>query len=502
MSETRGRGGRFGVPALTLAVIFVAAIILRILWLDRLTGIDGDEAWYGVLGQHWAAGEFILWRTPTGNYPGPIQPALVGLGQFLLPAHFILLRIPSLLSSLLAMALAWRIGRKHFDLPTARIGLLLMAVLPANIAYARFGWDPSHSGMLALAAIACVLEGRLVLTALLFGLAVWTHPTNVFIAPLLLPVAAAVERNRWRLCALAVALILIAAAMMMVGASQSGQFADPRAMLARLLSPADWFAFVLLYARLLAGQPWFLHLAESSYGPLLPLVDAAGLLAIGGTLFATARTLQREGLSTRGGLLLGWIAMLAAYALVAGIAALNAPTERYAFVLIAPTALAFAVAIGGSMRKFEPLGIAVAGGTLLAASVALYFVPLATRDLTGRSDWLGVQAFRTGPIEPKEAAARWIAAQARPDRPIRVIAEDWWLAWPLAYRLAGETSVTVDWAGRPDGGPQSRPATTLVATYAGSPDDDRLAETGARPLFVSEGYDGRPVVRLWARAMP
>lgn len=490
-----------------LALVVIAGILLRMVWLDRLTGIDGDEAWYGALAQRWAAGDFTLWRTPTGNYPGPIQPALVALGQFVMPSQFIVLRFPTLLSSLAAMALAWWIGRRHIDAATGRIALLLMAVLPANIAFARFGWDPSHGGMILLAGIAVALKRRLVLTLLIYALAVWTHPTNVFAAPLLLIVFAAAERQagEQRLLTARIGLLAgvmgIMTAIMMSTAIQAGQFADPGAILTRLVSPTNWLAFVLLLGRLMAGEPWFVHLAGSGYGALLPLADAVGLTILAGTLWYAVRTVARDGLTASGGLLLGWLAMVITYALIGGTAPLNVPTERYAFVLVAPTALAMAMALRAALGRAagtwrEGLGTAMVGAALIGSTVAFYLAPLATRDGNG------VNAFKTGPIEPKEAAARWIIAEAHRSGPVRLVAEDWWLYWPLAYRLAGQPVTLVDAEARPAEAARTMPGRTLDAVFAGSPADRRLAaDPGARLAWTAQGYDRRAVVRLWERRL-
>ena len=507
MSEAVGeRGGSRRFVTLSLAVLVAAGVVLRLVWLDRLTGIDGDEAWYGVLAQHWAAGDFVTWRTPTGNYPGPIQPALVALGQFVAPARFVMLRVPSLLSSLAAMALAWWIGRRFFDEATARLALLLVALLPANIAYARFGWDPSHGAMLALAAIATAMQRRLAPTALVYALAVWTHPTNVFLAPMLLILFARAEREvgnpPWSLRSLAlIALIGAATAAMMAAATQAGQFASPLAMLARLVSPSDWLAFLLSLARLITGRAWFMHLAGNDYGALLPLADGIAVALLAGTLWFAVGTLRGERLSHRG-LPAGWLAMLIAYALVGGAGPLNPPTERYAIVLVAPTALVIAMALRAWLGKNvgtlrEAALAATLGAALIAATLAFYLVPLATRDRTGFTAWLGVDALRTGPVEPKEATARWLLAQRRTGQSLRVIAEDWWLYWPLAYRLDSQ-AVVINAETDPRGAGQPGADPTVVVTYAGSTLDRRLAPV-ARPAFTATGYDGRAIVDVWVR---
>jgi hypothetical protein len=342
---------------------------------------------------------------------------------------------------------------------------------------------------------------------LIFALAVWTHPTNVFAAPLLLIVFIAAERQAGekplftvRNGSLIGAMGLISAIMMST-AIQAGQFANAGAMVARLVAPADWLVFVLLLGRMMAGEPWFVHLAGSSYGALLPLVDVVAMSMLAGTAWYAARTLKRDGLTVSGGLLAGWLAMVVAYALIGGSAPLNAPTERYAFVLVAPTALAMAMTLSAALGRAagtwrEALGAAVTGGALVASTIVLYLVPLATRDGTG------VNAYKTGPVGPKEAAAQWIEAEVRQGEPMRLVAEDWWLYWPLAYRLAGQPVTLVDADARPAVAARRTPGRTFDAVFAGSPTDRKLAaDPAARLAWTSTGYDGRAVVRLWERTL-
>ena len=485
---------------LPLFLIVAAGVVLRVLWLDRLTGIDGDEAWYGILGQHWAQGDFIYWRTPTGNYPGPIQPALVALGQFFLPSQFIVLRIPSLIASLAAMALAWHIARRHLDGATSRIALVLMAALPANIAYARFGWDPSLGGMIFLAGLGAALDRRLVITALLFGLGIWTHPTNVFAAPMLLIVFMAADRREggsWLLrSGILVAVMLLLTGAMMSTAVQSGQFTDPLAMFGRLVSPGDWSAFLVLFGRLIMGQPWFVHLAGTGFAELLPLADLLGLAALAATIIVAAAAIRNGWDSASASILAGWLGMIVAYALIGGYASLNAPTERYAFVLIAPTAMVLAITLrkitGLQVRPArEAVIVLSAGALLIGATIKFYMIPLATQDS------IKINNFKTGPIEPKEAAARWIIRERR-HGPLRIVAESGWISRPLSYRLAGQpiTVVNADW--EPAEAARRVPEPRFYAAFAGSTLDRQLA--AARPsgvAFTATGYDGRPILRIW-----
>jgi hypothetical protein len=416
-----------------------------------------------------------------------------------------LLRIPSVVSSIAAMFLAWWIGKSQFGATTGRLALMLMASLPANIAYARFGWDPSHSGMLVLAGVLLSLNRQLVAVAAVYALAVWTHPTNVFAAPLILTVFAASERARAteprsyrRIAALAICILLATAAVMST-ASQAGQFANIESILARLITPSDWLTFVLLMGRLMAGEPWFVGIAGTGYGALLPVVDAATLTIAIAIAWHTIKVIRRQGFSVRAGLLIGWLFMVASYALIAGAPSLNAPTERYGFVLIAPTALVSALVLGAALARTTSATVAsiaaiLGGAGLLASTTLLYILPLATRTTT-TSD-----AFASGPIEPKAGAARWIAAEVQRRGPVRVVAEDWWIYWPLAYLLAGRSVQLIDASAAPNEAARNVPLPTFDVSFA-----DRSAtlrttsDPRGRVAWVVRGPDGHAIVEIRAR---
>ena len=228
--------------------------------LGRLPGINGDEAWYGVQAQRWASGEMVDWRTPSGNLPGPLQLGGLLLLQAVFEPSFALLRVPSLIASLGAMAMAYAIGRRFFDRTTAMIALLLMAALPVNIAYARFGWDTSHLGLVILAAAYAALAGRRVLSALAFGLSVTVHPTAVFAGPFLallvfgremetVPLRPAIARLLPYL-----AMLILASGLLAITTSGGQALASFSGLGDRLTAPAQWAAFGILFERLMTGE--------------------------------------------------------------------------------------------------------------------------------------------------------------------------------------------------------------------------------------------------------
>ena len=486
-------------PAL-VAGLCTAAIAMRIYALDRLPGINGDEAWYGVQAQRWAAGTLTELRTPTGNFPGPIQLGEMRLLQMGFAPSFALLRVPSLLSSLFAMGMAYGIGRRFFDRATAAIALVLMAVLPANIVYARFGWDPSHSGAVVLAAVWAALAGRPLVTALIFAFALWAHPTNVFVAPLLvLGFAGSTWRGegRVRRIALLVVLLVAALAVLSVTTTRATDYTGLHATLARLFNPRDWLTFLVLLGRMLNGDTVFTYIVGRGYDGMRPIADSVVVIAILLTLHTGVIYWRRSGFSVGVGLIAGWAASLLLFFLIAGIAAIVPYSERYAFVLVAPSALAFAVALGmlvnGSKVRLS-LALAGIGVPLLAGSFFFYLLPLE------RGGSQSHRTFWTGSREPKATAAALIAAEPQP---ILVMAEDWWLAWPIAYLLDSKSMAVINIeTGKPVGtAPGAEAKRIFWVVFAGSPLDKRLAGSGAEPRATIAGA-ARPVLRIWVTPGP
>lgn len=494
-------------PAMRLAwkllpwVVIAIAILFRVLELGRLPGINGDEAWYGVQAQRWASGEMVDWRTPSGNLPGPLQLGGLLLLQAVFEPSFALLRVPSLIASLGAMAMAYAIGRRFFDRTTAMIALLLMAALPVNIAYARFGWDTSHLGLVILAAAYAALAGRRVLSALAFGLSVTVHPTAVFAGPFLallvfgremetVPLRPAIARLLPYL-----AMLILASGLLAITTSGGQALASFSGLGDRLTAPAQWAAFGILFERLMTGETVYRYITGQGFGRLTPSIDLAGAVLIMGLAASAIITLRRRAFGIAAGVVTGWLLSLLLFFLIAGNGALQPHFERYALWLIAPTSLAVAVLVRRLVRRDNvAITITLAITILLLAGFWLrYFVVLETQgSLSSRTFW-------TGPAEPKQAAHDQLAAVARAEGPIRVVAEDWWLFWPVRYLAGGEPIKMRNAESlppRPDRIAQREEIYWLV--YTGSALDRQIAATADARLRSAIDATGHPqALHIW-----
>ncbi len=477
-----------------LALVLLLAVLFRLYALGRLPGVNGDEAWYGVQAHQWLSGEAAAWRTPNGNIPGPLHMGLVVALESLFPPSFALLRIPAVISSIAAAALAYAIARRFFDRTSAEAALLMMAVLPINIAYARYGWDPSHSALVVLAALWAALAGRPYVAAAAFAFAMAVHPTNVFAAPFLglAYFGALMEDKRdrpWREATLFAMLLVLAVFLIAATTANASASKGIDTILARLADPGEWAMFPLSFARLLSGDTVFAYLAGEGWGAGRLAADLLTAAVVLGLLGAGLWRMRSASFDRSLAMVAGWGGSLLCFFILAGNEALQPHYERYAFVLVAPTVMTLSVLIGKSLPEQWTDGrsrllLSALSLPILASFWFGYFQPLEQ----GRANQH--RAFWTGPVEPKQAAVDLIAADARTGATI--VAEDWWLEWPIAY-LAGGRPLRVQRSSAPI--PAGR---VYWVTYQGGSLDRSLAETGAaEPAWTVEtAYPGHKL-HVW-----
>jgi hypothetical protein len=491
-----------------LWLVVGAAIGLRLYGMGRIPGILGDEGWYGVQVQRLLAGSGGALRTPTGNVPGIVQyGSLALLHLFFQPSAF-LLRIPALLSSLAAMAVAYTLARRYFGASSGMAALVFMACLPVNLAYARLGWDPSHTGLLLLLACYAVAAERRVLSALAFAFALANHPAAVFGAPFLTLACLGFELDRhpWRKAGLRTAayaaLLMLAIAFSLALSPAAGQYVDLAKSLARIADPSAWGNFVLLYARLLSGDTVYRFIVGQGPGSPGTGSDYLVLVVVAVILVAGLRALRHRFHWPTTGLVAGWLASIVLLFLVAGPWALRPSLERFGIALIPATALALAVLLGrcfpdGSRKPFFQASVAGLVLPLLAGFWLGYLRPL------DRGDARPGAGIPTGLPALNQAALEAVARRSGSMR-ARVVAEDWWIYWPIAY-LAGPRSPLAIEPGGPEAarGRDVPPGGTYWIAYRGGALDRSLGGNKAiRRVATVEDRERRHALEIWWRPLP
>lgn len=515
MLENEGRRSWVSI-ALAAAVLLVLGIALafRVIDLGNLPGVNGDEAYYGITMLKMRDGERPPLRTNSGLFLSPFYSGpLFVLHLFWWPPSFIVMRLPALLSVLLAVGLTYPLLSRVFDGRTALYTMLLLACLPITIAYSRLGWDQSQAPLVSLLCLFFALRHQVRLAFVSFLVALVVHPLNLFLLPIMLGPAGAAEiykfvdapaDERRRLvrkllprlgivvligAAVGVALVARAWTTGSIGRDILGGAA------ARLVSIPGWLDFAMSYGELLSGTTIFHYVA----GPMPSgtvererfLFWGVVLLLLLGGLPRLIRRRDQVALGLLGGL---GISLAGCYLLL-GPVPLSPGRERYAMWLITPSCLVLALLVR-SLGDGEWEGHLQLGGVLLISGLLLtsfyenYYQVF--RQTGGESH----RAFRTGTIEPKQAAYAYMVETAGTDEPFVVLAEDYWSCFPIRYLARRHRGTRVLDCSNPfdtrDLGPPQR---RFAVGFAEGPYDRLLGSKLPRQEF--RDYSGRPVLYVW-----
>ncbi len=520
------------LPTVRLLIVLIGVLLLgslaRLVWIDRLPGIDGDEAWYGVNVQVFRDGAVPFWKTGVGNSLNPFHSLpLLGL-SYVMTAPGPLLRAPEVIWGILAMAIAYPLFAGAAGRGTALLVAVLLALSPTAIAYSRFGWDPSGTPLACLLALGFACRWQPIAAAISCVVAVMIHPTNIFIVPIALSAFAPAIWNwclaltkptRRRLAFGSAALAALAAPIALwvldtLATRPNTTIPSVEIVLQRAFTPGAWAATATGALRMFSGTTTITDMA----GPLPALaqtaLDVAAFVALVlPVLLAlrsrTARPVADGGeppLSGRMAWLTGgFLASLAAFHIVGGPTALMPGRERYGLVFLVPEIVLCATAIDAlwsSRATLSRAAFAIAVVSFAALTVCGYFVPLLTRGGDARP------GLRTAVVEPKVAAFEFLKADAGSAEVIQVIADDWYLYWPMRYLAGGDKRFHVELTEGANAPGGLRPAGVQPEPYPHPPDrvyalvfegdgvSRRLSELGLKAAFTAFDPIGRPILHV------
>ena len=496
--------------ALWFRVAVVGAVLisiaLRVIWLQRLPGVNADEAWFGLSALALLDGD-PHWLTPNQRLGNPFFIVLAAAVHLLMEPSVLALRVPAVLSGVVLILGSGWLARSLYP----RVGMVavafvvLIACSPVNVGYARLGWGASQSVLFALPPLYFAWRGHTPLTLLAVGAACLVHPFNAFlaiiVAPLLLPTLWERLRSGNAACRLAA---LAACGLLMLLLFLGRNFLDGAldhwisVIPERLTRPARWLRFGTNVLQLTSGTTVNEYLVGARY------YAAASDLLMLGLLFATVAGSVRATWSRRERLLLVGLAFsLVAFYLLAGNRAIEAGLERYALFLVAPIYLLVAIAIG-KLAEEKP---ARARALVLALGCVLLFASgwgqLGALHATEGKH--AAPTLKTAAREPKWAAYAALRGEIAPtaERPLLIVAQDYWLYWPLAYLAHEDPTIVVERMGERSGKPHAGPIAAVVyADTAAQESLDRAegwAELAASPIA---GGARAALYRLYLRASP
>jgi len=459
-ATSKGTGRIHWPPAIDVCLWLCVAfgILLRFIDLGHIPGINGDEAYLGTKVVMLLHGGEISLKTGSQLWPDPIS-LLVSCALHLgLGVSFFTLRLATVMTGLLTIALAYLMARHIWGSRIATMTAALVAALPTHIAYSRFFWEPSQSPLICTAWLWAAFARRPVLTGLMGALAVLIHPTNIFLAPLVVlpyaePILSWVRSRKLATGRSGILTLLRHVAVMMApilsvvavleflyhGNSPAAGALD--LVRARLLDIHALGDFSRRYPGLLTGSTVYAYIVGNVGESVFSIHRWLYVLVFAAPVLASALILRQ-----RLALLVGSLAVaILVFYLVAGPDALVPNKERYALWMTVPHCLVAVLAWHGisqrigwpRLAKLAALAVSVA---LLGTFYVSYFVRLRTQNSVTEN------AFVTGPVEPKLRAFREIISTRDSSRATAIYAEDWWTYWAVKYLSLGykpQFSVTI-----------------------------------------------------------
>ena len=190
--------------AAAIVCLLGTACCFRLMRLSSVPGISGDEGFWGVQALAWLAGRPYITHTTSGNPIDLVFLIPIALLHAVWPPSFQLLRAVPALANMLALPIGFWFVRRAFGESTAWTFTVTLACLPTAIAHSRICQDPSQTvfwtGLVIYPSLVGLAEPDrawkwLAIPLAIFPVALWTHPTNVFIAPFLLLPAAPLARR-------------------------------------------------------------------------------------------------------------------------------------------------------------------------------------------------------------------------------------------------------------------------------------------------------------------
>lgn len=428
-----------------LGIIVTGAIILfsmlfRLVGLDHIPGLNGDEAWYGIQAMSISQGHpWELWAPsarPLINIF--LLLPLLFLHLFFDPAFWVV-RAPSVVAGILAVLLAYRLFRDIIGRPAAISLALLTATLPINIAYSRFGWDPSFLIIYAIFILYFAFKKKLLGLIVSTLLAITAHPVAIFILPIVVMIALTQENSPFlpaghRQKTIGAAIMLAGIIAVAVYSAGFG------ATLHRLSSTQETGLFLSLIGGLFSGETIYRYIVDpaTDLGSTDPSFFFATILLFSAILFR--RTATPSTRATTLAFIVGILLSLICGYIMFGPWLLLPHTERYGIYLVFPFTLIFVILLHGTFpaeKQHWPLAVTIVLSiTLLGGFQRHYMSPLLE---SGGNSQI---AFRTGAVDPKQVAYLGILEETQ-GRPVRIFAHQWWIWKPMQYLASTNTSVEI-----------------------------------------------------------
>jgi len=471
--------------------------VFRVVWIDRFPGINGDEAWYGVVVNRYLSGKDMSWRTPTGNWLNPLYVGLLGWVRLVFPARMWVLRLPAVISGASLMIVTMKWGRKIWGKELNKWLVVLVSVIPIDIAYSRFGWDTSQAGLAAMVVLMSVFREnwKWMFVAVVGSLVI--HPSMVFLTPVIWGVmVGSVWKTRKKMKKMELVKVMIGVGLVIVVWKATVGFDEVRVMNSdRVLNLETWVEYGRFWGDVMNGiavyeyigggvvQEWKWLLNGVWWLGVMPLLVWAMKIA--------TESKEWKWLGMMVGLIVGGVMFLG----LGGVSAIGIGYERYVVWMVVPVLLWWAYGMEKLLekvkrRKIMELGWLMGVGVWLMSFWVGYFDPYMDNSRKMH------RTFWSGKVEPKQQVVDWLERNGE-GRAV-VVAENWWVYWPVRYGLGEDERWKVVNVEDLDEDLINERDKVFWVGFADGPLDDQINEEAD---FVAEDENGEAILKVWKRLM-
>jgi hypothetical protein len=495
---------RINVINISVVLTLCLSVFLRVFELDNIPGINGDEAWYGLVGLRLLEGELPALTTPAGNILNPFYILPVTAFHLAFEPSFFLLRLTALLSGLLLMVLSYYFSKKIFNEKIALIVLLITAALPVNIVYSRLGWDTSQTVLASCVVVYALLCQRWVLLGFALCAGVLIHPTNIalFVIAVLYIVIDKIFASNYPAAKKIVSvgsmsLLLLGLYFVIDNSSMRGWLPAINVIMTRAMDLPGAGEFILNVSKLFSGTTVYQYVSgadTSVFGKATDIMLAFGLIAL--LLFLLPGAYRRKD-KTAFSFVLSLLMMLVAWYLFFSSFTLVPGRERYSLFLIMPMVIClgfFCIQLMKHIKYEKMLLVSLIGSNLLMAGfINSYFVQFYKTG--GQSE----QTFRTSHVEPKKLVFDKLLELTENKETI-ILASDWWNSQPLMYLAYNLENLNVINMITPGGVRISEDETVYINTFTGDEVDsivNNQLTAAVNNAWVFKTYSGEPLMMLY-----
>lgn len=473
-----------------VGLVILWGALSRVIWLDCLPGVNGDEALVPVQAYRLVHGLPATWYVNPGDRP-QICPCLWPVAMLFSltgTTEFWYLRVPTVLGSLLSCLAIWRGWGKLLGAAAPWVALLLWS-MPVEIMFSRFGWDPSLMSMSNALLGAALLGGKPLWIVLAILLGVLNHPFYLIMLPIVPLLWIALQRPNWLKPALLLAQVGGWTAVLLT-------YLLGHALGAPEPAKVNFLRYCAGFPDLLSGQATFAYLVDPSQHPLgSPLAYLLGLALVVAlnALPWLDRQRARPLLAALGGSL--WLSLGGLF-LALGTQGVVTPNERNALMLVLPLVcwLVMRLSLLVSPQRLRGILLMLSLGGL-GLCVSDYFYPLRVYGNNSH------RAFMCAPEEPRRTAFRQACRWLRPGA--FLITDDWHNFQPVSYlALPYQIPVlNIDFVHRNSNLRDALQSGCVLIAHAYSPIAEEAKQSGLPlQMFTVQQAGGREVIQVFALA--